>query len=64
MSDTVDLVVIGVQGDRPRAEMSRLLVKKFKQEAYTFEALLDGAYGESAPYVAQSDVELSLAEGG
>lgn len=64
MSDTVDLVVIGVQGDKPRAEMSRLLVKKFKQEAYTFEALLDGAYGESAPYVAQSDVELSLAEGG
>ncbi len=64
MSDTVDLFVIGVEGEIPRAELSDRLVRKFKQEAYTFEALLDGAYGESAPYAAQTDVAPSLAEGG
>lgn len=64
MTDTVDLIVVGVEGDIPRADMSSSLVKQFKQEAYMFEALLDGAYGESAPYAAQTDVERSLAEDG
>lgn len=64
MSDSVDLIVMGVEGEIPRAEMSSRLVQKFKQEAYTFEALLDGAYGESAPYAAQTDVAPSQAEGG
>jgi len=44
--------------------MSDKLVNEFKQEAFTFEALLDGAYGESAPYAAQTGVERSLAENG
>jgi len=44
--------------------MSDKLVQAFKQEAYSFEALLDGAYGESAPYAAQSDVERGFAEEG
>lgn len=64
MTDTVDLVVVGVEDDIPRAKMSDKLVQAFKQESYSFEALLDGAYGESAPYAAQSDVERGLAEEG
>ena len=64
MSDTVDLIVVGVETDIPRAKLSEKLVNEFKQEAYMFEALLDGAYGESAPYAAQSDVQRGLAEEG
>ena len=64
MSDTVDLIVVGVETDIPRAKLSEKLVSEFKQEAYMFEALLDGAYGESAPYAAQSDVQRGLAEEG
>lgn len=64
MSDTVDLIIVGVEGDIPRADMSSKLVKAFNQDAFTFEALLDGAYGESAPYAAQTNVEPSLAESG
>jgi len=64
MTDTVDLMVVGVDTDIPRAKLSEKLVDAFKQEAYMFEALLDGAYGESAPYAAQSDVAPGLAEQG
>ncbi len=64
MTDTVDLIVVGVEDDIPRADMSSKLVKAFKQEAFTFESLLDGAYGESAPYAAQTNVEKSLADSG
>jgi len=64
MTDTVDLVVVGVEADIPRAKLSEKLVAAFKQEAYMFEALLDGAYGESAPYAAQTDVALGQAEEG
>ncbi len=64
MTDTVDLIVVGVEDDIPRADMSDKLVKAFKQEAFTFESLLDGAYGESAPYAAQTNVEKSLADSG
>ena len=64
MTDTVDLMVVGVEADIPRAEMSQKLQTAFKQQAYMFEALLDGAYGESAPYAAQSDVQRGLAEEG
>jgi len=64
MTDTVDLMVVGVDTDIPRAKLSEKLVDAFKQEAYMFEALLDGAYGESAPYAAQTDVARGLAEQG
>ncbi len=64
MTDNVDLIVMGVEEGLSRAEMSNRLVKKFQQEAFTFEALLDGAFGESAPYAAQTEVERGLAEGG
>lgn len=64
MTDSVDLMVIGVTGEVTRAKLSEKLVKAFNQEAYSFEALLDGAFGESAPYAAQSNVERDLAEQG
>ena len=64
MTDTVDLQVVGKEGDISRAEMTQLLVDEFKQSGSAFENLLDAAFGESGPYAAQSSVDIAMAEEG
>jgi len=64
MTDTVDLQVIGKDGDISRKDMSRKLADAFKQDESAFESLLDAAFGESGPYAAQSGVDSTLAEEG
>lgn len=64
MSDTVNLMVVGVSGDLSRAEITQKLVEEFGQSPVAFDPLLDAAFGETAPYAAQSDVNYSVAEAG
>ena len=45
MTDTVDLQVVGKEGDISRAEMTQFLVDEFKQSGSAFENLLDAAFG-------------------
>ncbi len=61
MSDTVDLMVVGMSEALSAEELSERLVKEFKQPADAFDALVTAAIGAGPAYAAQSNVELAVA---